>query len=122
MLTQMPDVASSEANTALAVYGRLAPGKENYGQIGMIAGRWRLGAVRGHLAPKGWGAALGYPGLVLDPDGQTVEVQVFESDDLPAHWERLDEFEGPGYRRVPVTVDLAPVPRIASIYVFAEQA
>jgi gamma-glutamylcyclotransferase (GGCT)/AIG2-like uncharacterized protein YtfP len=122
MLTHMPDAASSEADTALAVYGTLAPGKENHGQIGMIAGRWRLGTVRGRLAPKGWGAALGFPGLMLDPDGQAVEVQVFESDDLPAHWERLDEFEGPGYRRVPVTVDLAPTPRIASIYVLAEQA
>jgi gamma-glutamylcyclotransferase (GGCT)/AIG2-like uncharacterized protein YtfP len=122
MLTHMPDAASSEANTALAVYGTLAPGKENHGQIGMIAGRWRLGTVRGRLAPKGWGAALGFPGLMLDPDGQAVEVQVFESDHLPAHWERLYEFEGPGYRRVPVTVDLAPTPRIASIYVLAEQA
>ena len=122
MLTQMPDAGSSEANTALAVYGTLAPGKENHGQIAMIAGQWRLGTVRGRLAPKGWGAALGYPGLVLDPAGPTVEVQVFESRDLPAHWERLDEFEGPGYRRVPVTVDLAPAPRIASIYVLAERA
>lgn len=118
----MPDAGSSEANTALAVYGTLAPGKENHEQIAMIAGQWRPGTVRGRLAPKGWGAALGYPGLVLDPEGPTIEVQVFESGDLPAHWERLDEFEGPGYRRVPVTVDLAPAPRIASIYVLAEQA
>jgi gamma-glutamylcyclotransferase (GGCT)/AIG2-like uncharacterized protein YtfP len=122
MLTPMLDAASSEASTALAVYGTLAPGKENHGQIAMIAGSWSLGTVRGRLASKGWGAALGYPGLVLELEGPVVEVHVLESDDLPTHWARLDEFEGPGYRRLPVTVDLAPAPRIASIYVLAEQA
>lgn len=122
MLTQMSEATVTDADTALAVYGTLAPGKENHGQVAMIAGEWRRGTVRGRLAPEGWGAALGYPALVLDPDGPTVDVQVLESGDLPAHWERLDEFEGPGYRRVPVSVELAPAPRIASIYVLAEQA
>lgn len=51
-----------------------------------------------------WGAALGYPALVLDPTGPAVAAQVFESTDLPAHWPRLDEFEGPGYERVVTTV------------------
>lgn len=122
MLTQMPDAASSEATTALAVYGTLAPGQENHGQIAMIAGRWRLGTVRGRLAPEAWGAALGDPDLVLDPEASVVEVHVHEPDDLPTHGARLDEFEGPGYRSLPVTVDLAPALRIASIYVLAEQA
>jgi gamma-glutamylcyclotransferase (GGCT)/AIG2-like uncharacterized protein YtfP len=36
-----------------------------------------------------------------------VDVQVFESADLPEHWARLDEFEGSGYRRV-VTVVHCP--------------
>ena len=118
----MSDAASSEFSTALAVHGALAPGREKPGPIAMIGGRWRPGAVRCRLAPKGWGVAFGYPGLVLGSDGEAVEVQVFASGDLPAHWERLDGFEGPGYRRVPVKVDLAPTPRIASIYVLAEQA
>src|SRR3954452_22545665 len=50
------------------------------------------------------GAALGYPALILDADGSAVNVQVFESFDVPAHWSRLDEFEGPGYERVVKTV------------------
>ena len=56
--------------------------------------------MRGHLHPEGWGATEGYPAIVLDPRGEDVEVQVFESDELPAHWMRIDEFEGPDYRRV----------------------
>ena len=60
--------------------------------------------MRGRLFESGWGAALGFPGLVLDEHGDAVEVQLFESPDLPAHWQRLDAFEGPGYQRVTVAV------------------
>jgi gamma-glutamylcyclotransferase (GGCT)/AIG2-like uncharacterized protein YtfP len=56
--------------------------------------------------------------LVLDPDGPAVDVQIFESIDLPGHWPRLDHFEGPGYRRVAVPVETADGRLEASIYVF----
>ena len=75
--------------------------------------------MRGRRFESGWGAALGFPGLVLDEHGEVVEVQLFESPDLPAHWQRLDEFEGPGYRRVTVAVALAEGTLPASIYVLA---
>jgi len=88
------------ADHRLVVYGTLAPGRANHDQLAGLDGRWREATVRGELFASGWGAALGYPGLVLDPDGATVEAQLFESKDLPAHWPRLDAFEGPGYRRV----------------------
>ncbi|THD58109.1 gamma-glutamylcyclotransferase [Phenylobacterium sp.] len=88
----------------LAVYGSLAPGRSNHGQLAGLAGDWRPGAVRGSLRQAGWGAAQGFPGLVLDPEGAEVGVQVFTSPDLPAHWARLDAFEGEDYRRVAVTV------------------
>ena len=45
----------------------------------------------------GWGAGMGYPALILNPDDSTIDAQVFESDDLRGHWSRLDEFERPGY-------------------------
>jgi gamma-glutamylcyclotransferase (GGCT)/AIG2-like uncharacterized protein YtfP len=53
----------------------------------------------------------------LDDAGDVVEVAVFESDDLPAHWARLDAFEGDEYERVvaAVTVGDATIP--ACIYV-----
>ena len=88
----------------LAVYGALAPGRANHHQLDGLVGTWSHGWVRGLLIPAGWGAAQGYPGLLLDEDGANVAVQLFESADLPHHWARLDAFEGPGYCRTLVTV------------------
>ena len=103
----------------LAVYGTLAPGRPNAHVLADLAGRWIEGAVRGYLRPDGWGAELGYPGIVLDPDGPVVEVMLLESADLADHWSRLDEFEGPGYRRTTTTVETADGPLDTSIYVLA---
>ena len=49
-----------------------------------------------------------------------LDVAVFESRALPRHWDRLDAFEGFGYRRVTVDVATAEGPLSASIYVLAE--
>ena len=76
--------------------------------------------MRGSLVDAGWGAKLGYPALLLDPDGAPVEVFVFESEALPEHWDRLDAFEGPGYRRVSVDVSTPEGVLAASIYVAAD--
>jgi gamma-glutamylcyclotransferase (GGCT)/AIG2-like uncharacterized protein YtfP len=84
-----------------------------------MSGRWVEGTVRGHLLRQGWGAEVGYPGIVLDLDGPTVSVQVFESSDLPDHWTRLDEFEGSGYRRTVTAVSTDEGDLLASIYVLA---
>jgi gamma-glutamylcyclotransferase (GGCT)/AIG2-like uncharacterized protein YtfP len=77
--------------------------------------------VNGKLFSSGWGAALGFPGLILDPRGPSVDVHVFESMALPEHWARLDEFEGSGYRRVVTTVNTEEGERSAWIYVLAEE-
>lgn len=104
----------------LATYGTLAPGKPNSFMLKDLNGRWVKGSVQGRLEQGGWGAELGFPGLVLDPDGEAIEVDVFESPDLPAHWERLDNFEGDGYRRVKTKVD-APNGEIeAHIYILSK--
>ncbi len=110
----------ADTDTRLAIYGTLAPGKVNHHQISALAGTWQRGTVRGKLFPSGWGAALGFPGLVLDPLGPIVEVDLFESAELPAHWARLDEFEGSGYERVVVTVSTEEGERRAWIYALAE--
>ena len=104
----------------LATYGTLAPGRANNHQLASLEGHWRTGVVKGELRDAGWGADLGYPGLVLEPSGQEVEVFVFESEDLPNHWDRLDAFEGPGYRRVTATVSTSEGELETSIYVLAE--
>jgi gamma-glutamylcyclotransferase (GGCT)/AIG2-like uncharacterized protein YtfP len=104
----------------LATYGTLAPGRPNHHHLDGLEGRWFAGHVNGMLVQAGWGAGLGYPALVLDPDGPDIGVDVFESVDLPAHWERLDAFEGPGYRRVVTAVRTSVGDVDASIYVLVE--
>jgi gamma-glutamylcyclotransferase (GGCT)/AIG2-like uncharacterized protein YtfP len=105
------------ARYRLATYGTLAPGRPNQHQLDGLDGRWLEGQVYGALVDAGWGASLGYPALVLDSGGTAVQVHVFESLDLPAHWSRLDEFEGPGYERVVTTVHTSDGDVEASIYV-----
>jgi gamma-glutamylcyclotransferase (GGCT)/AIG2-like uncharacterized protein YtfP len=84
-----------------------------------LNGRWRTGTVRGTLTEGGWGSALGFPALVLDPDGPVVDVHLFTSEDLPVHWSRLDEFEGSGYGRVVTRVRTSDGDVSACIYVLA---
>jgi gamma-glutamylcyclotransferase (GGCT)/AIG2-like uncharacterized protein YtfP len=83
------------ADHVLAVYGTLAPGRPHHHQLAGLAGSWSHGWVRGLLIERGWGAALGGPGMLLDDDGANVAVQLFASADLPQHWARLDALEGP---------------------------
>jgi gamma-glutamylcyclotransferase (GGCT)/AIG2-like uncharacterized protein YtfP len=64
---------------------------------------------------------MGSPGLILNPLGPSVAVDLFDSPDLPQHWARLDEFEGSGYRRAVTIVNTAEGNISASIYVLAEE-
>jgi gamma-glutamylcyclotransferase (GGCT)/AIG2-like uncharacterized protein YtfP len=112
-----PIGTSDGALSRLATYGTLAPGRSNHDQLDGLDGRWLQGQVRGVLADAGWGAALGYPALVLDASAPAVDVAVFESADLPEHWARLDEFEGQEYERVVATVQTREGVVEASIYV-----
>lgn len=84
----------------LFVYGTLAPGRPNEHVLADIPGEWEPATVTGRLLEQGWGAAVGYPGIVLDAHGSEVQGLLFSSDCLDKHWSRLDEFEGAGYERV----------------------
>lgn len=86
----------------LAVYGTLAPGAANAAVLADVPGTWARGTVGGTRYADGW---HGYPGVVLGGAG-AVEVQVLTSPTLHDHLDRLDAFEGPGYRRVVTTVRL----------------
>ncbi|MEL7447478.1 MAG: gamma-glutamylcyclotransferase [Pseudomonadota bacterium] len=105
------------AEGCLATYGTLAPGRANHHQLSELQGCWSKGTVNGTLHTKGWGAEMGFPGIVIDPDGPEVDVDLFFSADLPDHWDRLDAFEGSEYRRIEVTVKTETGPRQAYIYV-----
>ena len=61
----------------LFVYGTLGPNKPNAHILEVIAGTWSKGSVKGLLKEAGWGAELGFPGLMLNSDGQTVDGYIF---------------------------------------------
>jgi gamma-glutamylcyclotransferase (GGCT)/AIG2-like uncharacterized protein YtfP len=84
----------------LFVYGTLAPGQPNEHVLTNIGGKWEQATVKGKLKELGWGAKLGYPGIVLEENGKEVEGFLFASDKLDKHWDELDEFEGSEYKRV----------------------
>ena len=115
-------MSADDAVDRLATYGSLAPGQSNHHQLDGLDGRWLEGQVYGELINAGWGAGLGYPALILDPDGPAISVQVFESTDLRDHWARLDDFEGSGYRRVVTSVSTPAGDLRAYIYVLADPA
>ncbi|XWW45044.1 gamma-glutamylcyclotransferase [Fibrella sp. USSR17] len=87
----------------LIIYGTLAPGKPNHSKIAHIIGTWESATVMGRLEKKGWGAALGFNGFNPASPGEpfiTIPAQVLRSPMLPQNWTVLDEFEGPGYKRI----------------------
>lgn len=113
-------MSDSQVDSRLAVYGSLAPGRVNNHQLAGLKGHWREGTVRGRLSNDGWGATLGYPGLILDSDAAAVQIHLFESADLTNHWARLDEFEGAEYKRVVAMVNTDDGEVKAWIYVIAK--
>lgn len=88
----------------LFVYGTLRPGQRNEHMLNVIGGTWEEAYAHGHLKQLGWGAEYGYPGIVLDPQGDEVSGYIFSSENFDAHWERLDAFEGDEYERILVMV------------------
>ena len=102
----------------LFTYGSLQPGGPNEGVLAPVGGEWQPAAIRGRLVEAGWGASLGFPGLVLDESADEVEGHVFASAHLGAEWARLDQFEGAEYERVVAPVTLASGEQVrAYVYV-----
>ncbi len=105
------------ASNHFAVYGSLAPGKTNHHMIENVPGKWLEGCVKGELYESGWGAGVGFPGIIWSPQGPKVPVKLFVSEHLPEHWERLDRFEGEEYRRSLIPVyDVSESITVANIY------
>ncbi|MEP1093725.1 MAG: gamma-glutamylcyclotransferase family protein [Cyclobacteriaceae bacterium] len=90
----------------LFVYGSLAKGRKNAVRLEVIGGDWIPATVRGRLKNQGWGAKMGYPGLIIDDEGDPIEGFVFSSAYLKDYWKALDDFEGSEYGRVRVTAQL----------------
>ena len=89
----------SMAVNRLFVYGSLQPGGSNAHVLADVGGDWLPATLKGRLIEAGWGAGMGYPGVVIDPRGDDVGGFVLSSPSLPVHWDRLDAFEGAEYER-----------------------
>ncbi|MCB9135902.1 MAG: hypothetical protein H6636_10785 [Anaerolineales bacterium] len=63
----------------LFVYGTLGPGRLNEHILTQIGGSWEAASVTGTLRQDGWGAAMGYPGIDLDENGDEIHGFVFSS-------------------------------------------
>lgn len=88
----------------LFVYGTLGPNKPNSHILECVGGEWSKGYVNGTLKESGWGAKRGFPGLILDKNGDRIAGYIFSSENLSGYWDKLDAFEGIEYKRVNVEV------------------
>lgn len=70
-----------------------------------IVGKFTPATVKGFLKDAGWSASMGYPGIQLNPEGDTVHGFLFTSNNLINHWDYLDEFEGEEFQRQPIKVE-----------------
>ena len=102
----------------LFIYGSLQPGGPNEHVLAAIGGEWKPAVMKGKLIESGWGASMGYPGLVVDESGDDVHGHVFISSNLNTNWTYLDEFEGEEYERVVASVTLVSGEQVqAHVYV-----
>lgn len=114
------DLLLAQPSRRLVAYGTLAPGEASHSVLDSLAGEWTACEVCGYMTYN-----AGLPVMSWTPGRATVmQAMMLDSDDLPAAWEWLDTFEGPGYRRwlVPVSVRHEDGSRdgvVASIYVGA---
>lgn len=102
----------------LFVYGTLQPGGPNEHVLAAIGGEWTPAVVKGTLMKAGWGAGMGYPGLILDEHGTDIYGYVFSSPRLSPQWTDLDDFEGIEYQRTLVPVILESGQQVQA-YVYA---
>ncbi len=89
----------------LFVYGTLMPNCPNGHVLEEVVGKFVPATVKGKLVDAGWSAGMGYPGIRLDDQRDTIHGYIFYSSNLINHWDNLDEFEGSEFQRTPVTVE-----------------
>ena len=121
-LDRRAEAALADANRRLVVYGSLAPGQANGHILAPLGGYWNEVTFEGRLVDAGWGAAKGYPALVLNPADEVIEGHCITSMALPEVFDALDHFEGEEYVRLIHPYRTREGQRgIANIYVLAEE-
>lgn len=101
----------------LFIYGSLQPGGPNEHVLADVDGEWVPATLKGRLIEAGWGASMGFPGLVIDENGSEVHGHLLSSTQLTEIWPKLDAFEGEEYERITATVTLGNGERVeAAVY------
>lgn len=85
----------------LVAYGSLKPNEANHHVVSSIRGEWLDGWITGEMG--NWGPYLLY--VPTENGGTKLPVKILISSDLPAHWARLDEFEGSAYERIECDIE-----------------
>ena len=107
-------------DVGLFVYGTLQSNQPNEYLLKNIGGTFQKATVKGFYDKLGWGKTYGYPAVVLNDKGDTINGYVFTSNNLKTNWDLLDDFEGDGYKRVLAKVNVADELVDAYIYVLNE--
>jgi len=111
-LDREAEITFGDPASRLVVYGTLRPGRSNHHLVADL-GAWEPATLWGTV-----GSWEGYP--ILRPGaGAPVPADLVTSSTLAAHLDRLDDFEGPAYRRELVVVETANGAVVAQCYVDA---
>jgi gamma-glutamylcyclotransferase (GGCT)/AIG2-like uncharacterized protein YtfP len=105
MLEFLHETVKVRQMESLFVYGTLMPNCPNGHVLENITGKFVPATVQGNLIGAGWSASMGYPGIKLVPNGDTVHGYLFYSRNIDDHWNYLDEFEGDEFVRTEVSVE-----------------
>jgi gamma-glutamylcyclotransferase (GGCT)/AIG2-like uncharacterized protein YtfP len=100
---------------ALVVYGTLAPGQENHHLLADLPGEWSEVVITGEV-----GEWEGYPMFRWSDAGEQIAAWLLQSSELPAHYDRLDEFETDAYVRLLVPYAGSSGGGVANCYVAAD--
>jgi gamma-glutamylcyclotransferase (GGCT)/AIG2-like uncharacterized protein YtfP len=88
------DILLGQPSKKLISYGTLAPSQPNHSLISDLTGEWKECVIRGTMNQH-----QGLSRFLWNPNGSEQTASLFSSNDLPNYWDRLDRFEGGGYRR-----------------------
>lgn len=90
----------------LFVYGTLIPGQKNDFVLKKLSGIWQKATTKGFFDKNGWHKTQGFPAVILDEHGNTIDGYLFSSDELSKNWKMIDDFESSMYQRVMTNVFL----------------
>jgi gamma-glutamylcyclotransferase (GGCT)/AIG2-like uncharacterized protein YtfP len=111
VIEDMFDNFFERPSNRLAVYGTLIPGGANASELAGLEGEWLDGTVSGKFEDRD--GFLEFHWLL---QGTEVPVKIFSGNGLREQLDRLDQFEGPRYRRILVPVLIEGTVHVSNIY------